>query len=312
MNDALLLSVYFLVVFYVLYQMALTLEKKREESVEIRLDNKFAAEQAQAQLSAQPEARHVEAIAREIGFGKGKDDKSKAKKPVVFILFDSNKKVPATSPDLVPLKLLGMSEKAAQEALQPKVIIRVEPIGKQKQREIAYLTVFVQNMTADRQIYIYWDRSSIEMLGQGNRIVRSTPNMPIDFMQNQVFSVVNPSQRVVSNVNTETNYVRKPETNQINRLQPLLDLKQRVEMSKVTNPEDDKENIQNLCGLDLMIGFKRTTQPDSQMINLLVPLSLELVIKVDKIAFPPLRWLSRKFNQKSSDGNWFFGRQKEG
>ena len=312
MNDALLLSVYFLVVFYVLYQMALTLEKKREESVEIKLDNKFAAEQIQAQLSAQPDARHVKAIAREIGFGKGKDDKPKAKKPAVFILFDTHKKVPATSPDLVPLKLLGMSEEVAQEVLQPKVIIQIDPVGKQKQREISHLTVFVKNMTADRQIYIYWDRSSIEMLGQGNRIIRSTPNMPRDFMQNQVFSVVNPSQRVVSIVNTEKNYARVSQTDLTDRVQPLLDLKQLVEMSKVTNPEDEKENIQSLCGLDLMIGFKRTTQPDSQMINLLVPLSLELVIKVDKIAFPPLRWLSRKFNQKSSDGNWFFGRQKEG
>ncbi len=130
-------------------------------------------------------------------------------------------------------------------------------------------------------------------------------------MQSQIFSVVNPGQRVVSNVNTEKNYARDPQTNLVDRVQPLLDLKQRVDMSKMTNPEDEKENIQSLCGLDLMIGFKRTTEPDSQMLNLLVPLSLELVIKVDKIAFPPLRWLSRKFNQKESGGNWLTGRQKE-
>ncbi len=310
--DALLLSVYFLVVFYVLYQMALTLEKKREESVEIRLDNKFAAEQTQAQLSTQPDARYVKAIAREVSFGKAQGDKPKPKKPVVFLLFDSNKKVPATSPDLIPLKLQGMSEEAAQEALQPKVIIRVDPVGKDKLRQVPYLVVFVQNMTSDRQIYIYWDRSSIEMFGQGNRIIRSTPNMPLDLMQGQVFSVVNPGQRVVSNVNTENNYARDAQTNQVDRVQPLFDLAQRVGMSKLTNPEDEKENKQSLCSLDLMIGFKRTTEPDSEMLNLLVPLDLELVIKVDKIAFPPLRWLSRKRNQKASDGNWFTGRQKQG
>ncbi len=179
--NALLLSVYFLVVFYVLYQMALTLEKNREERVEIRLDNEFAAAQTQSQLSAQPDARHIKAIAREVGLGKPKKgEKPKPKKPAVFVIFDTNKKVPATSPDLVPLRLLGMSEDAAQEALQPKVIIRLDPVGKERLRQVPYLVVSVQNMTADRQIYIYWDRSSIEMFGQGNRIIRSTPNMPLD------------------------------------------------------------------------------------------------------------------------------------
>ena len=266
--DALLLSVYFLVVFYVLYQMALTLEKNREERVEIRLDNQFAAEQAQAQLSAQSDARHIKAVAHEVGFGKPKKgERPKPKKPAVLIAFDTNKKVPATSPALVPLKLLGMDEEAAQKALQPKVIIRVDPVGKERLRQIPYLVVSVQNMTSDRQIYIYWDRSSIEIFGQGNRIIRSTPNMPLDLMQSQIFSVVNPSQRVVSNVNTERNYARDPQTNRMERVQPLLDLKQRVEMSKMTNPEEDKENKQNLCGLDLMIGFKRTTEPDVRMLN---------------------------------------------
>lgn len=310
--DALLLSVYFLVVFYVLYQMALTLEKNREEKVEIRLDNEFAAAQVQAQLSKQSDARHIKSFARTIGFGKGKDGRPKPKKPVVFIVFDTNQKVPLTSPDLVPLKLLGMSEEAAQEVLQPKVVIEIKPVGKDKLRQIPYLTVSVQNSTPDRQIYIYWDRSSVEMFGQGNRIVRSTPSMPVDLMQRQIFSVVNPAQRVVSNINTEKNYARDLETNRVSRVQPLLDLQQRVEMSKMTNPEEDKENKQNLCGLDLMIGFKRTTEPDSRMLNLLVPLSLELVIKVDKIAFPPLRWLSRKINEKKSEGSWITGNPKDG
>lgn len=309
--NALLLSVYFLVVFYVLYQMALALEDRLEDKVEIRLDNEFAAKQTQAQLAAQSEARHIRAIAREIGFGKAQGGRPKPKKPVLFLVFDSNKKVPATSPELVPLKLLGMSEEAAQEALQPKAIIRVEPVGKKRLRDIPYLVVSVQNATPDRQLYVYWDRSSIEMFGHGNRIIRSTPSLPIDLMQGQIFSVINPGQRVVSNVSVEKNYARDPQSGQIKRVQPLLDLKQRVEMSKLTDPDAESENIQSLCGLDLMIGFKRTTEPDSRMLNLLVPFALELVIKVDQIAFPPLRWFSRNFGKRKPEGSWLWGRPKE-
>ena len=309
--DALLLSVYFLVVFYVLYQMALTLEKNREERVEIRLDNEFAAEQAQSQLSAQPDAKYTKAIATEVGFGKGKDGRPKPKRPVLFLIFDSNKKVAAGDPALMALKLLGMSEEAAQQNLQQKVIISIRPVGKERLREIPYLIVSVENKTADRQIYIYWDRSSIEMLGQGHRIIRSTPNMPVDLLQSQIFSVVNPGQRVVSNVNIEKNYARDPQTNLMDRVQPLFDLKQRVEMSKTTDPEEEKENKEGLCGLDLMIGFKRTTESDGRMLNLLVPLGLEMVIKVDKIAFPPLRWLSRQLNQKKKEGSWLLGQPND-
>ena len=270
----------------------------------------------QAQLSAQPDARHVKAVARERGFGKaegnkGKGGKPPTKKPIVLLIFDSNKKVLATDPRLVPLKMLGMSEEATQEVLQPKAIIRIDPVGKEKLRSIPYLIVSVQNATADRQIYIYWDRSSIEMFGQGNRIIRSTPNLPVDLAQGQIFSVVNPGQRVVSNVNIERNYARALQSNQVERAQPLLDLEQRVEMSKMTDPDEEMENIQPLCGLDLMIGFKRTTEPDSQMLNLLVPIALELVIKVDQIAFPPLRWFSRNFGKRKPEGSWLWGRPKE-
>lgn len=329
--NALLLSVYFLVVFYVLYQMALALEKKQEAKVEIKFDNKFAAGQIQAQLNAQSGTRHTKAVAREIGIdiskmlkgaadnkgrnkgqtrGKKKDSKPK-KKPVVFVVFETNTKVPSTAPEIVALKLFGMSEESAQEALQPKLIIRVSPIGRERLRSIPYMTVSIQNLTPDRQVYIYWNRSSISMFGQGHRVVRSTPNMPVDLSQGQLFSVVNPEQRVVSNINIERNYARIPDTNRVERVQPLFDLAERVEMSKLTNPNLEEENKQLLCGLDMMVGFKQATDPDSKMINVLVPISLELIIKVDQIAFPPLRWFSRHFGQKKPEGSWFWGRPKE-
>lgn len=314
--DALLLSVYFLVVFYVLYQMALTLERNREERVVITLDNEFAAAQVQEQLSQQSGTRHIKAFARTIGFGKGKDGRPRPKKPVVFIVFDTNKTVPLTSPDLVPLRLLGMSEEAAQEALQPKVIIEIsKPLGKAKLKPpIPFITISVKNDTIGRQVYIYWDRSSLAIFGQGNRIIRSTPNIPIDFTQSQTFSVVNPGQRVVSNLSTEKNYARNPETNQLARVQPLFDLEQRVEMSKTTDPTKKSKNEQILGGLDLMIGLKHTTEADSRMLNLLVPLSLEMEIKVDKIAFPPLRYISRKIYERKEkrEGSWIAGQQKGG
>ena len=297
--------------------MALALEDKLEDKVEIRFDNAFAAEQTQAQLKAQPAARHTQAFARTITFGK-KDDKKKKggkpkpKKPVVLIIFETNKKVEPTDFRIEPLKLLGMSEDAIQEKLRPKIIIRIDPVGKERLREIPHLVLSVQNETPDRQLYLYWDRSSIELFGQGNRIIRSTPTLPVDFMQGQMFSVVNPGQRVVSNISIEKNYARNPETGDIERAQPLLDLPKRVEMSKMTDPTEETENIQPLCGFDLMLGYKHATEADSKMINLLVPMSLELLIKVDQIAFPPLRWFSRNFGKQKPEGSWLFGRPRKG
>lgn len=292
--EALLLTVYFLVVIYVLYQMALSLEDRLEDKVIIHLDQDFLAEQTQAQLSTQADASHIDAIAEQQGF-----DNSKATRPVITLAFDPHRELPLDSPQLEALRDMGLDDEQIRSSLKKKIAIQVSPTGRQPLRAVSYLSILVVNDTADAQIYINWDRSSLEMFGQGNRVIRATPNMPLDLTQAQVFSTVNPGQSMVSDVTIEKNYVRDAASNQVKLARPLVDLKERVERSQLTDPNSSQKNIQPLYGLDLMIGLKRTTEPDSRLINLLVPFSFTLEIEADQIALPPLRWLLHHFGRRN-------------
>ena len=79
------------------------------------------------------------------------------------------------------------------------------------------------------------------MFGQGNRVIRATPNMPLDLTQAQIFSMVNPGQSMVSDMTIEKNYVRDADTNQVKLARPLVDLKDRVERSQLTDPTSESK-----------------------------------------------------------------------
>jgi len=303
--DTLLLFVYFLVVFSVLYQMALSLEKNLENRVTIRVEKDFLAEQTQTQLKCQREAAsHIKASADEMRFGKGKINytvlKLSVRKPSAKAVLESQ--------DAIALKNSGLSEEGILTLFEDKISIRVTPTGQQKLRSIPYLTIFVNNETRDMQTYINWDHSSIDIFNASNRVIRSTPNMPRDLSQPQIFSVVNPQRSMSSNVTIEKNYFYSPESDRMELGDVLVNLADRVDASQVTDPTTDEENIEPLYTLDLMIGIKRVTEPNSALINLLVPFVFTLEIKPDKIALPPLRWLLRRFGRRSrGEGSWFWG-----
>jgi len=232
--DAFLLTVYFLVVVYVLYQMALSLENQLEDKVIINLDKEFLTEQTEAQLSLQAEARRlkVKAITEEVGI---KD--SKVKFPVLRLLLGEAPAMSSIDPgEILAMKTLGIDEAAMPSIIQPRIDIWVRPTGQQQTKPLPYLSVAVHNKTSDIQVYLNWDHSSIEMFGQGNRVVRSIPNMPRDLSQPQIYSVINPGQTVTSNITVEKNYAYNPETNRMELGTPLIDLKERLDMSKMTDP----------------------------------------------------------------------------
>ncbi len=308
--DAFLLTVYFLVVVYVLYQMALSLENKLEDKVIINLDKTFLVEQTEAQLSLQTGDRRpkVKAVAEEVGI---KD--SKVKFPVLRLLLGDPPTMSSIDPgQILAMKALKIDEAAIPYILQPKIDIWVRPTGEQPIKPLPYLSVAVYNNTSNMQVYLNWDHSSIDMFGQGNRVVRSIPNMPRDLSQPQIYSVVNPGQTVTSNITVEKNYAYNPETDRMELGKPLINLEERLAMSKMTDPTKDSKNVEPLYNLDLTVGMKRVNAQNSDMINLLVPFGFELEIKPDKIALPPLRWLMRRTGQ---DGQrlrgWFWGRPKD-
>lgn len=302
----LLLAVYFLVVLYVLYQMALSLEDKLEDKVDILVDENTLGGQTQDQLSQQPHAKHITAYVRNISFGKEK----KVKRPVLALIFNADKEVLIPPEVLLAQKALGMTPEAIQELAHHKILIRISPTNEQKLNPISYVSVAVTNSTDDTQVYIDWDRSSLEMFGQGNRVIRVTPNVPVDLSQSQVTTVINPGMTVSANITTEQKYNRNPETNLVRPSLPIVDLKDRVEMARLTDPSAGEENIQNLYTLDLMVAMKHRIKPDnSELISLLIPFIFKMRIKVDQPAFPPVRWWLRHFGRRRppSTGNWFWG-----
>ncbi len=302
--NALLLFIYFLVVFYVLYQMALSLEKRLEDRVIIHVEKDFLAEQTQTQLACQDDADHIKASADEMSFGKGK------LKYTVLKL--SVRKAAArailTSAEAVSLKNMGLSDEGILALFEDKISIRVTPTGQQRLRPISFLSVFVNNETSDMQVYINWDHSSIELFDDSNRVIRSTPNMPHDLSQPQIFSVVNPSRSMSSDVTIEKNYFYSPESDRMELGASLVNLEERLELSQVTDPTTEEKNIQPLYTLDLMVGLKRVTEPKEKLINLLIPFVFTLEIEPDKIALPPLRWVLRQVGRRNRpERSWFWG-----
>ncbi len=305
--DAFLLTVYFLVVIYVLYQMALSLEDRLEDKVIIHWDKEFSAVQTQAQLSLQAESRRlkIKAVAEERGI---KD--SKIKFPVLCLLFGDPPDISKLElGQVLGLRALGLDDAAISRTYHPKIDIQVKPTGQQPIRPLLYLSVTASNNTPDIQIYLNWDHSSLEMFGQGHRIIRSTPNMPMDLSQSQIYSVVNPEQTVTLDITIERNYFYNAETNQMELGKPLVNLKEQVEMSKMTDPTTESKNIEPLYNLDLMVGLKRAIDSNAELINILIPFSFELEIKPDQIALPPLRWLLRRAGRnKQRLRSWLWGK----
>ena len=308
--EAFLLAVYFLVVLYVLYKMALSLEDRLEDKVDIFIEENTLGGQTQAQLSMQRQAKRITAQVRHMSTGK-----DKTKRPVLSFIYDANVQYPISPDMLAAERAMGMSDEVIQERQHPKIIVRIAPTNEQPLKKIMFLSVSVFNDTDDTQVYINWDRSSLEMFGQGNRVIRSTPNVPVDLSQPQVPTVINPGMTVSSNITTEQKYSRNTDTDLVRATpQPVVDLKERIAMAKPTDPTSGEENIQQLYSLDLMVGLKRTTESDSEIVSILVPFIFKMKIKVDQPAFPPLRWWLRNFGRRSqTQGNWFWGsRPKEG
>ncbi|MGC1526281.1 MAG: hypothetical protein WA783_09525 [Phormidesmis sp.] len=298
--ETLLLFVYFLVVFYVLYKMALSLEKRQEDRVIIHLDKEFLTQQTQDQLNHQKDAKHIKTSVEDIAIGK-------LKFMALQLTVHKPERPVLQSPKAKDLKKQGLSEEGILNVFAGRVYIRVAPIGQQKLRKIPYLSVAVRNDTSDMHVYVNWDHSSLEIFEEGHRIIRSTPNMPSDLSQPQIFSIINPQSGVNADVTIERNYAYDAEARQMVLASPLIDLEERVELSQMSDPTTDEKNIQPLCTLDLMIGIKHVTEPNSKLINLLVPFVFELEIEPDQIALPPLRWLLRQVGDRNRPKNsWFW------
>jgi hypothetical protein len=168
----LILTIYFICVVYVLYQIALSAEAKKQDLFEITLDQDAVAAAVNAQLQQQT-------------------------------LYQAEASSEATG-----LKLTFFQQDQPIGGVQ----IAVSPLGKQTlEPPVKTLNVNIMNALSAEQVLINWDHSSLSIFGQpAQRVIRQVPGQATDLLHPQVWSVVNPQAKSVNAVTGET-LLRRPD-----------------------------------------------------------------------------------------------------
>lgn len=255
-TDLLILTIYLICVAYVIYQMALSVEAKLEDQVEIILDRQILRDAIAAQLQQQ-----------------GTDG----------ITID----VPDTGPAPLartPCLVLTVPPGFVQEgSVGGTVAVQVSPQGARALRPpIPGLTVQIVNMVPATQVLVDWDSSTLNLYNnQARRVIRQIPGMMMDLIQPQIYSAINPRQSFNATVTTEDVFGRHPETQLLQPVAPLLNLEKVVTMPAPLRT----------YALELMVGIRFMTSAEQPVMRLIMPFRFEITVLPDKIAIPLFRWI---------------------
>ncbi|MGF1460937.1 MAG: hypothetical protein ACFBSG_18150 [Leptolyngbyaceae cyanobacterium] len=156
--EVLILTIYFICVIYVLYQMALSVEDKLEDQVEIFLAGEELAAAINAQLQRQT-------------------------------LYIAEAETPAPGSSLLKISFFDNDEDP-----MGAISIQVMPLGKRPlQPPINSLNVSIVNTLPDQQVFLEWDRSAITVYGGfAQRVIRQVPGSATNLLPSQAPTVVNP------------------------------------------------------------------------------------------------------------------------
>lgn len=269
-SDVLVLTIYFLVVIYVLYQMALSVESSLENKLRIDLNRGILLDQINQQLDQLPDDQQITAEVEELEI--------------------EGKKLPPQ------LALTVTSQNNPKQ--KRKVVVKVGPMGKMPMAEsLMALNVTVINTTSDAQIFIDWDKSSVTagISRQTQRVVRSGIPISGDLSRSQVLSVTNPGETFVTKVTGENRLSLNAETRTLAPGRPLINMQEvATKIALLMEDTGDDETIPPVFAysLGLMIGIRQITHDQTNhTAYLLLPFMFQAVLLPDEIAFPPLRWL---------------------
>ncbi|MBT9317198.1 hypothetical protein [Leptothoe spongobia] len=285
-SDVLILTIYFLVVIYVLYQMALSVENTLENKLQVDLNVESLIEQVKLQLD-------------QLSTSQTTSQKITAKVDQLEI---EGKKLPPY------LSLKVTSHNDPDEEFM--VLVDVGPTGKMPlARSIMNLSIAIQNTTNDAQIFIDWDQSSITSgkARRTQRVVRSGIPIGGGLPRAQVLSVINPRESFIGQVTGENCLGLDPETQTLTAKRPLVEMLDVADYildmmdlnSRLSSGSDDgfieEVGPTLVYGLRLMIGIRQITyEQKSQTTYLMLPFEFEAILLTDEIAFPPLRWLLKR------------------
>ncbi|HEY9888758.1 MAG TPA: hypothetical protein V6D02_10180 [Candidatus Obscuribacterales bacterium] len=197
--EFLILTVYFICIVYVLYQMALSVEAKLEDQVEIVLLKDHLEAAVNEQLRQQT-------------------------------LYRAEAKVqPHKDGNLLKITFFDDADQVAGA-----IGLQVSPTGKRPlQPPLNHLGVSVANTLPDQQVFINWDYSALSVYGgPAQRVIRQIPGRPTDLFQPQVVTVVNPGLQTTVAVTGE-NLLTRPESQiSLEFGSTLIDLSRMPEMKE--------------------------------------------------------------------------------
>jgi len=168
--ELLILTVYFICVIYVLYQMALSVEDKLEDQVAVVLNGEALQDAVNAQLQQQTLYQASAETQTNNGIS------------AFAITFFKDEEPTGT----VALQVMPQGKRPLQPAIQT-------------------LSVSVVNTLPDQQVFIEWDRSALSIHGgYAQRVIRQVPGSTTDLLPSQAPTVVNPGLQTSVSITGES------------------------------------------------------------------------------------------------------------
>ncbi len=262
--DILLLTVYFICVGYVIYQMALSVEAQLEDQVALIPDPETLSRSVADQLTNQglpPGMGEVVAAATE------------PLKPAMALKLAAYTPRPINAP----------AESAP--ATDGQILVQVLPQGPHPLQPVSALTVQVVNQTTSLQVAVDWDRSSFtRMNNQTRRVIRRTPGMRLDLALPQVASVVIPNQFLSTLVTSEDSFSRDPASQVLQISEPLIDTEKMLGLPVPARA----------YSLNLVIQLMPISGRGARVIVLLLPFRFRLERLTAKAPIPYVDWILKR------------------
>lgn len=165
------------------------------------------------------------------------------------------------------------------------IAVQVLPQGPQPLKPVAGLTVQVLNQTQSFQVAVDWDRSSFTQVNnQARRVIRHTPGTRLDLGLPQVMSVVNPNQLLSALATSEDVFSLNPETQLLQIAAPLVDPTRLLSGAPATR----------VYALDLALRITPVIGRGARPLVLLLPFRFQVERLVAQPPIPYRKWLPKR------------------
>ena len=274
--DFLILTVYFICVGYVVYQMALSIEEELEDQVVLVPDTANLESAVRSQLVRQG---FEETSAEVLQAGSGAMGKAAS---LQLVVPEPRSLAP---PERLEIRPEDRPEDRPDQPPTGQIMVQVLPQGPHPLKPINGLTVQVINQSRAIQVTVDWDRSSItRMTNEIRRVIRHTPGMRLDLALPQVVSVVNPNQYLSTVVTSEDCFGRSADTQVLQQAAPVVDIPKMADL---------KAPLRNYS-LDLVVQLKPFSDRGGRPIMLLLPFRFVIEPLPAKAAIPLVNWILKR------------------